>query len=33
MDPYVNKKTPLKRSRQAAFQSPQGSFQRRCGTK
>ena len=32
-EPYVNKKTPLKRSRQVAFQSPQGSFQKHCGTK
>ena len=32
-EPYVNKKTPSKRSRQVAFQSPQGSFQKHCGTK
>ena len=33
MDRYVNKKTPSNRSRQMAFQSPQGSFERHCYTK
>ena len=33
IEPYVNKKTPSKRSRQVAFQSPQGSFIMHCGTK
>ena len=32
IEPYVNKETPSKRSRQVAFQSPQGSFQKHCGT-
>ena len=30
VEPNVNKKTPSKRSRRVAFQSPQGIFQKHC---